>query len=227
MTPASPPTPPTLPPPSSPPAPPTAPPPSPAAPILVTTITEINTNTTGGACDPSIYVGMVVQVTGVVTGIRSNGLYMQERALGALHGGIWVYMPGSSASLMDGISVGMAVTVVGEVDEYYDLTEIDNVQSITIASMGAILVPLVTTTGAIGTSCSASGEGYEGLLVTVENVELLGPANRYGEIAIDDGTGETQLEDGLLEHGHPPRNAARHQRRQLYRRHPGLRHRLL
>ena len=198
VTPASPPTPPTLPPPSSPPAPPTAPPPSPAAPILVTTITEINTNHTGGACHPSIYVGTVVQVTGVVTAVVSNGIVMQERAYGTPNGGMWVYIPSSSSSLMEGISVSMSVTVVGEVNEYYDLTQIRYVQSVTIASMGAILVPLVTTTGAIGDSCSASGEGYEGLLVTVENVQLIGPPTTYHEFPIDDGTGETQLE-GLLD----------------------------
>ena len=60
------------------------------------------------------------------------------------------------------------------------------------------MVPLVATTGAIGTACTASGEAHEGLLVTVNNVQITSEPNQYGEIGITDGSGETQLEDGIL-----------------------------
>ena len=43
-----------------------------------------------------------------------------------------------------------------------------------------------------------AGEAYEGLMVTLANVELMSTPTDYGEIEIDDGSGPTQLEDGLM-----------------------------
>ena len=88
--------------------------------------------------------------------------------------------------------------VVAVVFEYYDLTELKDLISLTVITSGHAMVPLVATTGAIGTACTASGEAHEGLLVTVNNVQITSEPNQYGEIGITDGTGETQLEDGIL-----------------------------
>ena len=92
----------------------------------------------------------------------------------------------------------------GEVVEYYGLTEIkveadDPDHSVVIVDSAPVtMVPYETTTGAIGEGCNADGESHEGLLVTVRNVQLLSEANNWGEITIDDGSGPSQLEDGLL-----------------------------
>ena len=55
------------------------------------------------------------------------------------------------------------------------------------------------TTGELGTECNAEGERYEGMLVRLSNVDLQGEPNGYGEIEMDDGSGPTQLDDGLLD----------------------------
>ena len=61
------------------------------------------------------------------------------------------------------------------------------------------VVPLEVTTGDVGTGCTAAGEAYEGLLVVVRGVTLLSEPNNYGEVEMDDGSGATQLEDGMLD----------------------------
>ena len=88
-------------------------------------------------------------------------------------------------------------------DEYYSLTEVDlrstALASVTSVSTGHTLAPLATTTGAIGTSCTASGEAHEGLLVTITGATVMSEPSSYGEIMIDDGSGVTQLEDSILD----------------------------
>mgnify|MGYP007045536065 CR=1 FL=1 len=93
--------------------------------------------------------------------------------------------------------VGELVEVTGEVYTYYGLTEIVDPSVSGDGSAAATMTPLVVTTGELGTAASCSGEQFEGLLVTVSNATVLSEPNSYGEITIDDGSGETQLEDGL------------------------------
>ena len=59
-------------------------------------------------------------------------------------------------------------------------------------------MPISVTTGTLGDSCNVLGEAYESVLVTLSGVGMMEAANSYGEITINDGTGPTQLEDGIL-----------------------------
>ena len=61
------------------------------------------------------------------------------------------------------------------------------------------LTPLPVKTGDLGTVCNAGGEQYEGVLVVLTNVELKGEPDEHGQIVIDDGSGETQLEDEIFD----------------------------
>eukprot|EP00975_Prorocentrum_lima_P013966 2968759-Prorocentrum_lima.AAC.1 len=54
-------------------------------------------------------------------------------------------------------------------------------------------------TGDIGTSCNLGGETYEGRLIRFFNATIVTEADQFGQITIDDGSGPTELEDGLLE----------------------------
>ena len=88
---------------------------------------------------------------------------------------------------------------------YYELTEIDagdDVDNFAITRLGYdydMIAPISVPTGTLGTSCNLAGEAYEGVLVTLSDVEIMGFENSYGEIEIDDGSGATQLEDDLMD----------------------------
>ena len=99
------------------------------------------------------------------------------------------------------LSIGDDVIVQGEVDEYYGWTEIKNIDFIaaTGTSTASNIVPISVTTGTLGDSCNVLGEAYESVLVTLSGVGMMEEANSYGEITINDGTGPTQLEDGILD----------------------------
>ena len=144
-----------------------------------------------------------MQVTGYVSATAYNGFYLQDSPTSALNEGIWVYC-GTNGYGTDGREVGEQVQVTALVEEYYGLSELnvadtsDAYADVTSLSTGATMVPYETTTGAIGEECTSTGEEYEGLLVKLTNVEIVGEPNNYGEVSIDDGSGVTQLEDGLL-----------------------------
>ena len=82
--------------------------------------------------------------------------------------------------------------------EYYGLTELADPSAVTVISSGHALTPLVLSTGDLGSTCTRSGEAYEGLLVRITNAQVMAAPNTYGELLVDDGTGLTQLEDDLF-----------------------------
>ena len=61
-----------------------------------------------------------------------------------------------SAAQLANRSVGDLVSVTAEVVEYYDLTELYMPSDVTLISTGHALVPLNTTSGAVGTFCNAT-----------------------------------------------------------------------
>jgi len=168
------------------------------------TLYQINYNyDDSDSCYHSTYDGTDQTVTGYITGMAYNGFFMMDSPTAAPYTGIWVYTDSDSAWL-DVAGPGDQVTVVGTVTEYFELTEIivdpdQSTHSVAATGISASLVPLTTTTGAIGTGCTASGEAHEGLLVTLTDVVLMSEADNYGQIVIDDGSGASELEDGLLD----------------------------
>ena len=175
-------------------------PPSPASPpIPLMTIYQISYDAshTATSCAPSAFVSNVVRTRGYVSAVDTDGFYMQEYTTASPFTGMFVYTTSSGSGLF-GRDVGQYVEVVGTVVEYYSLTEISTVVSVTVISTGHTLTPVVTTTGTLGTSCNIAGEAYEGSLVTLRNVTIVSTPTQYGEITIDDGSGPTQLENDLL-----------------------------
>ncbi|MHA1973130.1 MAG: T9SS type A sorting domain-containing protein, partial [Candidatus Hodarchaeales archaeon] len=142
----------------------------------VKTIAEIQ-----GGADTSPYVDVAVQTSGTVTGANSNGYYMQD-ADGAWNG-IWVYDPDRVPARGDN------VTITAWVDEYYDKTELLDVEEYALNSSGNPEPnPAVIASGDFG-------EGYEGVLITIENAMVTDPDLGYGEWEIDDGSGAAIVDD--------------------------------
>ena len=84
--------------------------------------------------------------------------------------GVYVYEPGFA----DTVEVGATIaSIEGQVDEYYDLTELKNV---TVEWGGGT----TTVESTVLTEAPADWEQYEGVLVTLENIQAVAAAD-YGE----------------------------------------------
>jgi cytosine/adenosine deaminase-related metal-dependent hydrolase len=122
--------------------------PNSGCPAAVVTITDIQ--------DGTLSDGDGVSVTGaIVTGIDGSGFSAQDpNAASVAYSGVYVY-----TSSDPGVSIGDEVTVVGTIDEYYDLTEI-------VASGWSVTGSGSISPEAVSLSQAASEE-YEGVLITV------------------------------------------------------------
>ncbi len=138
----------------------------------------------------SPYNGQTVAIEGIVYGVYPSGFAIAD-AGGAWHG-IYVYNSGSGFAMP---SVGDRVNVSGTVIEYYEMTEISPVTALTVISSGNTpFAPTFVTTADVATG-SANAEQYEGVLVEVQTAVVTNPDLGYGEWAIDDGSGDTRVND--------------------------------
>jgi len=152
--------------------------------IQTLTIAEIQT-TPDELAGPSPYVGATVKTTGIVTGKRNDGFYIQDGA--GAWSGIWIYYTD------DNVAVGDEVTVTGIVEEYFLFTELGNVSDLVINSNGNDLPePYAATTA------EYSDEKYESVLVAVENAECVNADLGNGEWMINDGSGDARVDDRLF-----------------------------
>ena len=171
----------------------------------IQTVTDVSS----GTCGDSPYHGQLVTVECAISAVKYNGFYCQDAP--AVWSGLWVYADHNDNPYWDDgddivYDIGELVRVTGVIDEYYGVTEIDvtdDVSNFNITRLGGydfdMIAPIAVDSGTLGTSCNFAGEAYEGVLVTLSDVEIMGTENQYGEIEIDDGTGATQLEDSLMD----------------------------
>ncbi|MDY7076097.1 MAG: lamin tail domain-containing protein [Chloroflexota bacterium] len=149
-----------------------------------TPIYDIQYTTDPGGGSP--LVGQVVTTTGIVYAVYGNGFCIAEDS-GAWHS-IYVYYP--SGTMPD---TGDEVEVVGEVVEYYGLTELGNYATYTLLSSGnATYAPAVVTAAAIPFDDSAS-EPYESVFVEVHDIEVTAGVDSHGIWSFTDtssGTGK-------------------------------------
>jgi len=149
-------------------------------PIL--TIPEIQ-DTTGTGSDASAHEGDTVATFGIVTGVYSNGFFLEEKPAQPW-GGIWVYT-GSTPT----VAMGDSIYISAVVSEYYGLTELGNIQDLIIFASGVSLPNPISVTTA-----EANDEQYEGVLLTTKGV-CTDPDLGYGEWQIDDGSGPLRVDD--------------------------------
>jgi phosphatidylserine/phosphatidylglycerophosphate/cardiolipin synthase-like enzyme len=151
--------------------------------LFAQTITEIQ-----GQGDSSPFDGQVVTTTGIVTasfttGSNATSAYFIQDGNGP-RSGIYVYDGTYSPE------VGDEVEITATVDEFFDLTELVDVASLTVLSQGNELPqPLVLSTS------EANGEDYESMLVTVESAQCTNPDIGFGEFELNDGSGPLAVDD--------------------------------
>ena len=130
--------------------------------------------------DASPYAGQSVATQGVVTAIFLDSAFIQDGS-GAWNG-VMLYQPGGI------FEIGDLIEVVGEVQEYYGLTEITN-GSVSVLGTGTIPDPEVLL------SVDVNQEQWEGVLVRVENVTVTNEDLGNGEWSVNDGSGDVLIDD--------------------------------
>ena len=126
--------------------------------------------------------GEVVTLTDVIvtSGInaRGEGFYVQDPG-GGEYSGVYVY----TALAGEGIAplVGNSVSVTGVVVEYYGFTEISvsSPQSVVTTGEGTVTPTVVSEV--------SDWEAYEGVLLTLEQQEVVSDLNDYGECQLSFG----------------------------------------
>jgi uncharacterized repeat protein (TIGR01451 family) len=146
-----------------------------------------------GAVDRSPRTGEIVATTGIVTGRKSNGFFLQAPDTeiddsAETSEAIFVFT--SQAPAM--VAVGDAVRVSGRVVEFrrtndvlpHTLTEIGAPVSVTVLSTGHAL-PAAVDASTIAVSAAnrvAQLEPYESMLVRASSLQVVAPTNGFGEL---------------------------------------------
>ena len=91
-------------------------------------------------------------------------------------------------------SIGDEILITAEAKDYFGVTELTYVSSFTTLSVGNILQPQAVQTGDLGTECNFSGESYEGMLVSIQNAEVIA-IDEFGVWTVNDGSGDAMVDD--------------------------------
>jgi hypothetical protein len=150
----------------------------------------------------SPYLGQTVNTGGIVTAVRNGmdtvGFYIQNGANASAWNGIYVYHPVKADILS--LNIGDSVTFTANVTEYFNLTELNNVQNLTIVSSNNPVNAAVIQGAAVNT------EMYEGVLVKVNAAVCTDPNAGFGMFKIYDNT-DTVLVDDVIYHYNASLNA--------------------
>ncbi|HKR14569.1 MAG TPA: Ig-like domain-containing protein [Pyrinomonadaceae bacterium] len=163
-------------------------------PAVAAAIHDIQGN---GAISP--FNGLTVTTTGIVTGRKSNGFFMQDPNVDAdpnTSEGIFVFTAGAPP-----VAVGDAVTVTGTATEFFNLTQVSSSASnVTVSSSGNPLpAPITLTTTILDPNGPFDQlEKFEGMRVHADTVVSVAATNEFGEIfTVLDGVARPMREPGI------------------------------
>ena len=152
--------------------------------------TDIITGEYDDDCYPTPYHGQVVTTSGVVTAVKPGeypNFYIEDPA-NDLWSGVYVYDTSINPS------VGDEILITAEAKDFFGITELTYVSSFTTLSVGNILQPQLVQTGDLGTACNLSGESFEGMLVSIQNAEVVS-IDEFGVWTVNDGSGDAMVDD--------------------------------
>ncbi|MCK4666129.1 lamin tail domain-containing protein, partial [Candidatus Dependentiae bacterium] len=166
---------------------------TPTAPAALTIYDVQYTTTQGAECYHSPEETNSVTLIGIVSAIKTSNSYVIAESSAPWHS-IYVYDSSNNPA------VGDEITITGTVDEYNGLTEITTVTGYNVDSLGnPVYGPYTQTVETIGGSaewgadCNLTTEPYEGLLITLYNVEVSSPSSANGYWRIKDQGGTLHL----------------------------------
>ncbi len=159
----------------------------------------------------SAFNGYRITLNGVVTADTANSYNRAGNATNRIilqegegpWSGIWLNALNVTSGLnVYNLKLGDNVSVSGLIAEDFDVTRIDSITAISVNSAGnPIPEAQILQTGTIGTKAGGTveAEQWESVFVGFENVSVPdanadGPPNNFGEILINDGSGNTRVE---------------------------------
>ncbi|MCD4654029.1 amidohydrolase family protein [bacterium] len=152
-------------------------------------IYDIQYSTTG----PSSYDGQEVAFQGIVSAAHADGYYVADAW--TPWSAIYVYR-----DLLIGPEIGDEVRVIGTVDEYYDLTEIVDVEYAEIISHNNPVQTIIVTAD------DYEDESMESVLVEFTGTLAVQSLDGFGQWTIDDGIGQVSIDD-LMDYNYFPQVA--------------------
>src|SRR5687768_3998540 len=170
-------------------------PPPPPPPVAAT----IHEGQGSGAISP--FAGLTVTTSGIVTGRKSNGFFMQEPDAtvdldATTSEGIFVFVGGTPA-----VAVGDSVTVTGTATEFFNLTQIaSSASNVMISSSGNPLPAAIALTTTILNPAGTPDqlERFEGMRMHADTLVSVAPTNEFGEIfTVLDGVARPLREPGI------------------------------
>lgn len=155
-------------------------------------------------------LGQDVITAGVVTALKSNGVFVQAPdadadADPATSQGLFVFTAAPAVA-----AVGDAVVVKGTAAEFFGLTQLESTLAgdVTVQSSGNALPGAIVLDTAILSSTGTPGqlEPFEGMILHAPALVSIGPTNEFGEIpAVCGGVGRPMREPGVeISHPLPP-----------------------
>ena len=150
----------------------------------------------------SPFLGQDVSTTGIVTGLKSNGFFIQTPDAEAdanplTSQGLFVF-----TGTLPAIAVGDAVSVKGTAGEFFNLTQVESVLpgDVTVVSSGFAPPTAVTLTTAIldPAGMREQLERFEGMRLTADSLTSVAPTNGFGEIqTVLNGVSRPMREPGI------------------------------
>lgn len=154
------------------------------------TIAEIREPVDLNVSDESPYLNQNLVTAGLVTHKRSNGFYIQNGTLP--WSGLFVF----NSTFTPGVQVGDWVALIGKVSAFNNMTQLQNILSLTVTDQFSLPEPVLITMPFDKTN----SEPWESMLVKVENVVHTtdGPAVTGTEFKVSDGTSIGIIDDYLF-----------------------------
>lgn len=138
-----------------------------------------------GVVPPGTYVKLEDVVVSSLTTFTGDTFFVQEPE-GGEYSGLQVFVPDAAA--ID-IVPGQTVTLVGTVDEFFDMTQIEVANAkITVTGFDTAPFPAVIADPAtIAFDAAATAEPWESVIVQVENVTVTNDMLEFGEFEVSGG----------------------------------------
>jgi len=153
-----------------------------------------------GSSTTSPLAGERVSTTGIVTGVKSNGFFIQAQQDDGdpqTSEGVFVY---TGSSLPSAAGVGNLVSVIGTVQEYQSMTEISGALTVAGISTGNALPAAVRLTAADMDPAGGTDqlERYEAMRVEVDSLTVVAPTDGGGVLyGVFAGVGRPFREPGI------------------------------
>jgi len=132
--------------------------------------------------------GQSVITGGIVTAVGAGGYFIQNSGTTGPWNGIFVFNNTNNPAIGD--SVVFSANVV----EYFNMTQLSGVSSFTIISSGnPVSVTNIST-------ADVNSEGYEGMLVRVNNANCVDGNSGFGQFIVNDGSGDALISPTIYEY---------------------------